>query len=136
VENKPNSLHKKGRIMTTLINTYAAYLVITITTTVVVARKLRLHGLTILTDGHEQRKPLMDAFTSLVLVGFNLVTFGIISYSLNVSTLVNSAEKAIEVLSQKVGLIIMVIAGVHFVLTIVFGAIRESHHRNTPSLTR
>ncbi|MBS0266402.1 MAG: hypothetical protein JSS02_31010 [Planctomycetes bacterium] len=115
--------------MTPLINTYAAYLIITIVTTVIVARKLRLHGLTILTDGQEQKKPLMNAFTSLVLVGFNLVTFGIISYSLNVNTLVDTAEKAIEILSQKVGLIIMIIAGVHFVLTIVFGSIRQSHHR-------
>ena len=122
--------------MTPLFNTYAAYLAITIATTVVVAHKLRLHGLTILTDGQEQRKPLMNAFTSLVLVGFNLVTFGIISYSLNVNTLVDTAEKSIEVLSQKVGLIIMLIAGVHFVLTIVFGAIRQSHNRNNLSLPR
>jgi hypothetical protein len=122
--------------MTPLIYTYAAYLVITIATTVFVARKLRLHGLTILTDGQEQRTALMNAFTNLVLVGFNLVTFGIVSYALNVNTPVATAEKSIEVLSQKVGLIIMLIAGVHFVLTIVFAAIRQSHNRNNPSLYR
>ena len=122
--------------MTPLVYTYAAYLFITIATTVVVARKLRQHGLTILTDGQEQRQPLMNAFTSLVLVGFNLVTFGVISYSLNVSALVDTAEKSIEVLSQKVGMIIILIAGVHFVLTIVFASIRQSHNRNNLDVPR
>jgi len=117
--------------MTTLILTYACYLAITIGITLFVARKLRHHGLTILTEGHEQRKGLMDALISLVLVGFNLATLGLISYTLTIRTAVESADKSIEVLSEKVGVIVMLIAAVHFALTIIFGLIRRSHYRNT-----
>ncbi|MCY2968887.1 MAG: hypothetical protein NT069_35550 [Planctomycetota bacterium] len=117
--------------MTPLISTYVAYLVITIGIMLFVSHKLRVHGLPILTDGQEQRKPLMGSWISLVLVGFNLATLGIISYTLTVQAKVESADKAIEVLSQKVGVIVMLIAGVHFVLTISFGIIRRAYYSNT-----
>ena len=117
--------------MTTLITTYAVYLTITIGIMLLVARKLRFHGLTILTDGEEQRKPLMNALVSLILVGFNLAILGVISYALTIRTAVESADRSIEMLSEKVGLIVMLMAIVHFVLAIVFGLIRRSYYRNT-----
>lgn len=121
--------------MNTLIVTYTCYLAITIGVTLFVARKLRQHGLTILTDGHEQRKTMMDALVSLVLVGFNLATLGLISYTLTIRSQVESADRSIEVLSEKVGVIIMLIAGAHFLLTIVFGLIRRSQNRDTADYT-
>lgn len=117
--------------MTPLIATYIAYLVITISIMLFVARMLRIHGLPILTDGQEQRKTLMNSWISLVLVGFNLATLGVISYTLTIQSKVESADRSIELLSQKVGMIVMLIAGVHFALTLAFGMIRRAYVNNT-----
>ena len=112
--------------MTPLLATYLCYIVITVGITLIVARKLREHGLTILTEGQEQRKPLMDASIRLLLVGFNLVTLGVISYALTVQTKVLDAAQSVEILSQKIGMIVILIAVVHFILLLVLGAIRQS----------
>lgn len=111
--------------MTPLIVAYTAYLVITVAIMLFVAHTLRKHGLPILSEGQEQRRPLVDAWLSLILIGFRLATLGMISYTLAINVTVTNAAQVMEVLSRKIGFIVIIIAVVHVSVTVLFTMLRR-----------
>lgn len=103
--------------------TYVSYLAITVGITIWVARTLQHYGVVVMTRGdsaNSQENPragaLAEAMSHLLVVGFYLVNLGVISFALKSTEIVNNPQMAIELLSTKVGMILVVLGGMHFLI--------------------
>lgn len=111
--------------MNNIIVLYAAYLLITITVTVWVARTLFRNGKLFLVDIFHGNKELAEAVNNLLLVGFYLINIGYAVYTLQVVADVNSARAVIEILSLKIGAIILILGCMHFLNMFIFFRLRK-----------
>jgi hypothetical protein len=115
--------------MTTMTGMYLTYLALSVAITVWVARTLRKHGHVFLTEGHDQHREVSEALSHLLVVGFYLVNFGVISFALKSTQMASTVPTAIELLSSKVGLILLVLGAMHFVILVTFASVRRNHER-------
>lgn len=116
---------------------YLLYLVICVGITIWVARTLRKYGHLFLTEGHDENKALSEALSHLLVVGFYLVNLGVISFALKSDAQVADAQGVIELISAKVGTILVVIGAMHFIILAVFSSVRQGNeHRRQIQLRR
>src|SRR5262245_12899473 len=115
-----------ARVDPTLV-TYLVYIALSIALTVWVARTLHRNGRAFLIDVFDQRADLADSVNHLLVVGFYLINFGYISLALKLAERVQSATASVEALSHKIGLVLVVLGGMHFFNLYVFSRIRRSH---------
>lgn len=113
--------------MDTTLFAYAAYVAISVALTVWVGRTLHKNGRPFLIDVFD-RDDLADSVNHLLVVGFYLVNFGYISLALQLARHVGTATEAVEALSYKVGLVLVVLGAMHFFNLFVFSRIR-AHKR-------
>ena len=111
--------------MTYIITSYIAYLLITITLTVWVATTLFRNGKVFLIDIFHGNRELADSVNNLLLVGFYLVNLGYTVYTLQVTSDISNSREVIEILSIKVGWIILILGGMHFLNLFVFFKLRS-----------
>ncbi len=111
--------------MNNIIVLYAAYLLITITVTIWVARTLFRNGKLFLVDIFHGNKDLAEAVNNLLLVGFYLINIGYAVYTLQVVADVNTARAVIEILSLKIGAIILILGCMHFLNMFIFFRLRK-----------
>ena len=111
--------------MSYILTTYSLYLILTITLTVWVARTLFGNGKVFLLDIFHGNEELAKAVNNLLLVGFYLVNLGYAVYTLKVTNTINDARELIELLSVKVGAIILILGGMHFFNMFVFFKLRK-----------
>ena len=97
-----------------MLNTYLAYLALSIILTVWVGHTLHKNGRPFLVHAFDGNALLADSINNLLLVGFYLVNFGFVSLALKTRDPVNDAQQAIEVLSVKVGMVLLVLGAMHF----------------------
>jgi hypothetical protein len=97
-----------------LVPVYMIYLFISIAITIWVGRSLNRNGRIFLIENFTGNAPLADSVNHLLLVGFYLVNFGFISLALKYGEKPNTLEQGIEFLSTKIGLVIMILGGMHF----------------------
>lgn len=102
--------------MATLIWVYAVYLIICLGVTVWVANTLRRNSPIFLQDGTDKGKELAEALTHLLTVGFYLINVGAISLALKYGDPVQTVTDGIELLSTKVGIILLILGLVHSVI--------------------
>jgi hypothetical protein len=107
-----------------LIPVYAAYAVISVGLTVWIARTLFKHGAVFLEDVFKDAPRMADAVNRLLVVGFYLVNLGYASLLLKADGS-GSAVQAVEVLSWKLGLLLLSLGGMHFANLYVFHRIRR-----------
>ena len=113
--------------MTPMIWMYLIYVVLCVGITIWVARTLKTHGPVFVTDGSEDgHTPVVKAMTHLLVVGFYLINFGIISFALKHSESIVDVRGAIEALGTKVGTIVVGIGCMHFVLLAIFSGMRRN----------
>ncbi len=110
--------------MSTMVWVYLAYLIVCIFVTVLVARTLRANG-PIFMANRETSDPLLKAKTHLTVVGFYLLTLGVIGFALRFGGDATDAKTAIELLSTKIGAMVLVIGLLHFSMIGVFAAARD-----------
>ena len=122
--------------MTTMVWVYLGYLVICIVVTFLVARALRLHGPVFMAGKDSNESPLIRAKTHLMIVGFYLVTLGLIGFALRHGGSATDAKTAIEVLSTKVGGMVFVIGFMHFGMVAIFGSLRDPKDENDLAVAR
>ncbi len=117
--------------MNPLAWTYILYLCVTTGLTIWVARTLRSSGV-VLMVGDDAPKPIADALSHLLVIGFYLINFGIISFAVKTGDQVRDAQTAIELLSSKVGMILVALGSMHFLMLLVFlTARRNAEHEAT-----
>ena len=113
--------------MDTGLTTYAylIYLAISIVLTVWVARTLHKNGRVFLVDVFHGNEPLADSVNHLLVVGFYLINFGYVSLALKLGYNVATAQEGIEALSVKVGMVLLVLGGMHFFNLFIFSRMRR-----------
>jgi hypothetical protein len=112
--------------MTTMVWTYAIYLTICTSITIWVARTLGSHAPAFLADSNGESSELTNAVTRLLIVGFYLVNLGIISLALKYGDPAQDITSVMELLSTKVGAILISLGFVHFIVLAKLGAMRRA----------
>src|SRR5215469_16960486 len=119
--------------MNLMVITYIVYLALSIGLTVWVARTLFKNGRVFLVDVFHGNESLADSVNHLLVVGFYLINLGYVSLALQLGYEVKSPRESIEALSWKVGLVLLVLGGMHFFNLLVFSRMRRrSVVRNAP----
>ena len=114
--------------MTIVISTYLVYLAISIALTIWLARTLHKNGRVFLVDVFHGNESLADSVNHLLVVGFYLINFGYVSMALKLGYVVANAEQAIEALSVKIGMVLIVLGGMHFFNLFIFSRMRRRSH--------
>jgi hypothetical protein len=109
---------------------YLAYLAISIALTVWVARTLHKNGRIFLVDSFLGNEGLADSVNHLLVVGFYLVNGGFVSLALKYGAKAINAQSALEILSTKVGLVLLVLGAMHFSNLYVFARLRRRGLQN------
>ena len=117
--------------MNYIIITYSFYLVISIALTIWVARTLFKNGKVFLIDIFHGNKELADSVNNLLLVGFYLINIGYAVYTLQVTNNIANVQQVIESLSLKIGLIILILGGMHFFNLYIFFTLRKKAIQET-----
>ena len=120
--------------MTIGISTYLIYLAVSIALTIWVARTLHKNGRVFLVDVFHGNEALADSVNHLLVVGFYLINFGYVTLALKLGYVVTTAEQSIEALSVKVGMVLLVLGGMHFFNLFIFSRMRRratTRHPNT-----
>ncbi|GAA3744088.1 hypothetical protein [Micromonospora maritima] len=107
---------------------YLAYLAVSIGLTIWVARALSRNGLVFLQDVFADSR-LADAVNSLLVVGFYLLNLGYVTVAMKESGPVGDASQALEQLSLKVGLVLLVLGALHFFNVFALGRYRRGRLR-------
>ncbi len=105
--------------------TYLIYLAISIALTIWVARTLHKNGRVFLVDVFHGNEGLADSVNHLLVVGFYLINFGYVSLALKLGYNVATAQEGIEALSVKVGMVLLVLGGMHFFNLFIFSRMRR-----------
>ena len=111
--------------MDTTVITYLAYIAISIALTVWVAQTLHSNGRVFLVDVFHGNEALADSVNHLLVVGFYLINLGYVSLALKLGYDLSSMREGIEALSSKVGMVLVVLGGMHFFNLYVFSRIRR-----------
>lgn len=121
-----------------IVTTYVVYVVLSVALTIWVAQTLHKNGRVFLVDVFNGNEPLADSVNHLLVVGFYLINFGYVSLALKMSEYPLNAAQGIESLSWKIGLVLLVLGGMHFMNLIIFNRIhrRPKLSRNYPPMPR
>ncbi len=114
--------------MNVIVVTYLTYIGISIALTVWVAHTLHKNGSVFLIDVFGGNAALADSVNHLLVVGFYLINFGYVSLALKLGYGIGSAQEGIEALSSKVGMVLVVLGGMHFFNLFLFSRIRRRSH--------
>jgi hypothetical protein len=107
------------------VGTYVVYLGISVAVTVWVARTLVKNGRVFLVDSFLGNESLADSVNHLLAVGFYLVNVGYIALALKYGEKPFDMAQAIEILSTKVGLVLLVLGAMHFFNLYIFSRMRR-----------
>jgi hypothetical protein len=122
--------------MTPIVWTYVTYLLISVSLTVWVAKTLHKNGRIFLVDTFRGNEPLADSINHLLVVGFYLINIGYVSLALREGQMPVDLQGVLETLSRKVGVVLLVLGGMHFFNLVVFSKMRKRAllHRFPPPL--
>ncbi|HEY0727243.1 MAG TPA: hypothetical protein VGD38_04180 [Pyrinomonadaceae bacterium] len=111
--------------MNIVVSTYLVYLAISIALTIWVAHTLHKNGRIFLVDVFHGNEALADSVNHLLVVGFYLINMGYVTMALKLGYAINSAQEGIEALSVKIGMVLIVLGGMHFFNLFVFSRMRR-----------
>ncbi len=106
--------------------TYLLYVAISLAATIWVGRSLHGNGRIFLVENFHGREALADSVNHLLLVGFYLINIGFISLALRYGTKPVDLVGAVEFLSTKIGLVIVLLGCMHFFNMRMLVRFRES----------
>ena len=109
-----------------IVVTYVVYLLISIALTIWVARTLYKRGGIFLVDAFHGNAELAGSVNHLLVVGFYLINIGFVSLALKTSEIITTSRGAIELLSDKMGMVLLILGGMHFFNLFVFSRIRRN----------
>ena len=104
---------------------YLAYLVIAVPLTIWVGSTLSRNGRVFLVDVFSGNDALAEAVNRLLVVGFYLLNLGVVALYLRVDERIGSAREVVEVLSVKLGVVLLMLGVVHLFNVYVFTRIRR-----------
>jgi hypothetical protein len=108
-----------------IIVTYIVYVLISVNLTIWVARTLHKRGAIFLVDAFHGNEALAAAVNHLLVVGFYLINIGFVSLALKTTAEVATWREAIELLSDKLGWVLLTLGCMHFFNLFVFSRVRS-----------
>lgn len=108
-----------------IVITYTLYLALSVGLTIWVARTLHKNGRIFLVDAFGQNAELADSVNHLLVVGFYLVNIGFVALFLRTAERITELRGVFELLSGKVGIVLLVLGFMHFFNLLVFHKIRR-----------
>lgn len=111
---------------------YLVYLTVSIGMTIWVARTLHRNGRVFLIEAFRGAADMADAVNHLLVVGFYLINIGFTTATLRYGDKPNDLQETFEFLGTKLGVVLLVLGGMHFFNIIVFEKMRR--HRGTDPL--
>jgi hypothetical protein len=115
-----------------VIWTYLLYLAVSVALTVWVAKTLHKNGRIFLVDSFLGNEGLADSVNHLLVVGFYLVNIGFVTLALKYGDKAVDPQTGLEILSSKVGLVLVVLGIMHFFNLFVFSKMRRRAHKPVP----
>jgi hypothetical protein len=109
---------------------YALYLAVSCALTVWVGRTLHKNGRVFIVEAFHGDEKAADSVNHLLLVGFYLVNFGFVSLFLRMGDRPQTALEGIEYVSTKLGVVLVVLGGMHFFNMRNIGNMRAKAKRN------
>ncbi|MFG2043252.1 hypothetical protein [Dactylosporangium sp. NPDC048998] len=106
------------------LGTYLLYLLVSIVLTVWVARTLLKNGQVFLDDAFEDER-LAHSVNHLLVVGFYLLNLGYVAVALKIGQPILDGSEAMEALAMKIGLVLLVLGGMHFFNLFVLSRFRR-----------
>jgi len=117
-----------------MVWTYAGYLVLSVALTVWVGWTLHKNGRLFLVDALSGNEKLADSLNHLLLVGFYLINIGFVSLALKYGNKAAEVLGAIEYLSTKMGVVLLVLGGMHFFNLLVLSKVRRRGLRSDAAI--
>lgn len=108
-----------------MIWTYSLYLVISLLVTVLLGRTLHRHGRCFVIRCLNGDIRSADAVNNLLLVGFYLVNIAFVALMLKSQVDVNGLKDSIDLLSTKLGIVLLTLGVMHFGNLIVLGFVKS-----------
>src|SRR2546429_3838720 len=108
------------------VYSYLAYLPISVVLTIWVARTLQVRGRVFLVDAFGGREALADSVNHLLVVGFYLINIGYVTLALKGPDHPQNAQQVIEVLSTKIGWVLVVLGAMHFANLYIFNRLHQN----------
>ena len=105
--------------------TYLLYLLISVGITVFVGSALSRSGRTFLLDVFGGNESLAEAVNRLLVVGFYLLNLGFMTLTLRATGEISGARQAVQLLSVKIGEMLLVIGALHFANLALFTRLRR-----------
>ena len=109
----------------TILVTYILYLAISVALTIWVGHTLHKRGAIFLVDAFHGNAELAASVNHLLVVGFYLVNIGFVTLALKTDADVDTSRAAIELLSNKLGYVLISLGGMHFFNLFLFSQIRS-----------
>jgi hypothetical protein len=109
-----------------IVSSYAVYLAISLAVTIWVARTLHRRGRIFLVDAFHGQTELADSVNHLLVVGFYLINVGYVAFALKSAQSADTPRQAIELVSDKLGMVLLVLGLMHFFNLFVFSRIRRN----------
>jgi hypothetical protein len=110
---------------------YFSYLAISIAVTIWVARTLHQSGRIFLLDAFHGNAPLADSVNQLLVVGFYLINIGYIALALKTADPMTDLRGVIELESGKIGVVLLILGGMHFFNMFVLAKMRRRTTRES-----
>jgi hypothetical protein len=117
---------------TAIVASYLVYLLISVSLTIWVARTLHKRGAIFLVDAFHGNQELAASVNHLLVVGFYLINIGFVTLALKSNASVTTSRASIEMLSDKLGFVLLALGGMHFFNLFVFSRIRSHGQNNGP----
>jgi hypothetical protein len=111
--------------MNETVITYGFYLALALPLTMWLARTLHANGRIFLVECFQGNEELADSVNHLLVVGFYLVNIGFISLYLKTAQDVEGVRGIFEVLSGKMGVVLLALGAMHFFNLLVFTRMRR-----------
>jgi len=120
-----------------ITQSHLLYLLISIALTIWVGRTIHKHGRVFLVDTFGGNETFADSVNALLVVGFYLVNVGFVVLSLGHGQQIASVAELIEVNSERLGRVLLVLGAMHFFNLYVFSRMRRRAllHQAPPPVT-
>jgi hypothetical protein len=108
-----------------IVVAYVAYLAISLGVTIWVAKTLHRNGRVFLVNAFHGDAAMADSVNHLLVVGFYLINIGYVSLALRTGTVLDTTRQAIELVCDKVGVVLLVLGLMHFFNLLIFNQLRK-----------
>ena len=116
--------------MNVVTYSYVVYLAVSVALTIWVARTLHRNGRVFLIEAFHGNESVADSVNHLLVVGFYLINIGYITLALKYGDKPRDAQAAFEFLSTKIGLVLLILGGMHFFNIFNFAKLRRKGRRS------